>query len=98
MSIGIILAGGKGTRMNSQLVNKVATLFLNKPLISYGVELFEDLVDKTIIVVGAYPDSVKKVIKKDVTYIDQSEQLGTGHAIQMVYKSFNKELKQYKQV
>lgn len=84
MIIGIILAAGKGTRIKTHGMNKVTIPFLNKPLIMYGVELMEKNTDKTLVVVGAYKESVKKaLVNKDVTYVHQQEQSGTGHAVKM---------------
>ena len=79
--VGIILAAGKGTRINSTQVNKVTLSFLGKPLILYAVELFENIADQTIVVVGAFAQSVKQVLReKNVAYAYQKQQLGTAHA------------------
>lgn len=81
---GIILAGGKGTRMNSKDVNKVSLPYLGKPMICYGVELLEEVCDEIVVVIGAYAESVKDALKDhQVTYAYQKELLGTGHAVQM---------------
>lgn len=82
MLIAIILAAGKGTRIKSTDRNKVTLPFLNKPLIVYAVELFEGIVEKEIIVIGAFHESVKEALKNhDVDYAYQKDQLGTGHAV-----------------
>jgi len=81
MIIGIILAAGKGTRLKSTNRNKVTLPFLNKPLIVYSVELMQQVCDQTIVVVGAFHESVKQVLKNyPVTFAYQDMQLGTGHA------------------
>lgn len=91
MIIGIILAAGKGTRLKSTDRNKVTLSFLNKPLIIYSVELMQKVCDTTIVVVGAFADSVKKVLKNhSVTYVFQKEQLGTGHATKVGLESCQK--------
>lgn len=78
------MAAGKGTRINSHKINKVALPFLGKPLISYGVNLFKGMVNPLIIVVGAYSESVKKVLKGvKVVYADQKKRLGTGHGVKV---------------
>lgn len=84
--VGIILAAGKGTRINSKTENKVARLFLGKPIILYGVELFEKICDEVIIVVGAFKQSVESIIKKDnkIKFVYQKKRLGTGHAVKIV--------------
>ncbi len=78
---GIILAAGKGTRIKSTNRNKVTLPFLSKPLIMYAVELLQSLAKPVVVVVGAFSDSVKEVLKdSNVTYAYQKDQLGTGHA------------------
>ena len=83
--IGIILAAGKGTRMNSKIENKVAHLFLGKPIILYGVELFEKICDELIIVIGAFKQSIENIIKENnkIKFVYQKKRLGTGHAVQL---------------
>ncbi len=82
---GVILAAGKGTRMNSKIENKVSHLFLGKPIILYGVELFEKICDEVIVVVGAFAQSVKKIVdgKRKIKYTYQKKRLGTGHAVKI---------------
>lgn len=81
MNLGIILAAGKGTRLQSTDRNKTTLEVGGKPLIQYGVDLFARTVDKTIIVVGAFSDSViNTVTDKHVFFAHQTEQKGTGHA------------------
>ena len=79
----IILAAGKGKRMQSKELNKVALLLNNKPIISHVLEVLEKMQFKTIIiVVGHAKESVKKAIKSPaVIFAEQQEQLGTGDAV-----------------
>jgi len=81
----IILAGGRGTRLNSTEVNKVSLPFNGKPIISYGVSLLQGLASRIIVVVGAYASSVKDALTDfpKTIYVTQQEQLGTGHAAQV---------------
>lgn len=84
MTASIILAGGKGTRMQSAQMNKVAIPFHGKPLIQYAVELLSPISSPVVVVVGAYAESVKESLSNyDVLYAVQEEQLGTGHAAQV---------------
>jgi bifunctional N-acetylglucosamine-1-phosphate-uridyltransferase/glucosamine-1-phosphate-acetyltransferase GlmU-like protein len=84
MITGIVLAGGKGTRINSKTANKVTLPFLNKPMILYGVELLHQVADSIIVVVGAFAESVKTVLTDySIVYAYQNEQLGTGHAVKI---------------
>ncbi len=80
---GVILAAGKGTRMNSTTTNKVALPLAGKPMIVHGLDLLERLnVDPVVIVVGFAKESVMKAVTKDVIYAEQLERLGTAHAVQ----------------
>ena len=82
MIAAILLAAGKGTRIKSKDRNKVTLPFLNKPLIVYGVDLMNGIADKTIVVVGAFHESVKEVLEgHDVVFAYQHNQLGTAHAV-----------------
>lgn len=78
----IILAAGRGSRMKSGDQNKVTMLLHDKPLISYSVNLLENLnITPIIIVVGHAKKSVQEaLIDKKVEFIEQASPLGTGHA------------------
>lgn len=85
--IGVILAAGKGKRMNSKSVNKTTLKFNGRSLISYGVDLFKKTADKTIVVVGAYSQSVRDNLKNmDLIFAEQTKRLGTGHAVKIAMK------------
>jgi bifunctional UDP-N-acetylglucosamine pyrophosphorylase/glucosamine-1-phosphate N-acetyltransferase len=79
----IILAGGKGTRMKSDLV-KVLHPILGLPMISYPIELSLKGIksEKTIVVVGYQGDQIKEKFRNpQIQFAFQEEQLGTGHAV-----------------
>lgn len=78
----IILAAGRGTRLNSTTTNKVALPFHGKPIIEYAVSVMEEVADPVVVVVGAFSDSVKNALRNHskVQYATQDEQLGTGNA------------------
>jgi len=79
----IILAAGKGTRMNSDLP-KVLHKLQGKALIDYVIDESELLDPKEIIlVVGFKKEKVIKHTKNRIhlKYATQAEQLGTGHAV-----------------
>jgi len=91
MIIGVILAAGKGTRIKAKTANKVTLPFLNKPLILYSIELMEKVADKTGVVIGAFHESVKKVLsQKKVFYAYQKKRLGTGHAVKVAVEEIIK--------
>lgn len=78
----IILAAGKGTRMNAKKKNKVAFSMNGKPMISYTVDHLKQAgIGHVFAVVGFQSQSVRAALGDTVEYIEQSEQLGTGHAV-----------------
>lgn len=89
--IVVILAGGLGKRMNSNLP-KVLHLVANKPMLVKIIEEAQALLpEKILIVVGKYYPIIKTTIEtylsadfiqKNIDYIHQEEPLGTGHALQ----------------
>lgn len=81
----IILAAGKGTRMCSQLP-KVLHSIGHKPLLRHVYDLSAGLKNNTIhIVIGHGAELVKKTLADFAClWIEQMQQLGTGHAVQQV--------------
>lgn len=79
--VSIIMAGGRGSRFQSDGKNKTAMLLNNKPLVRYGYDLFDGISKKQIVVVGAFAESVKDALKGvDIAYAVQDEPKGTGDA------------------
>ena len=80
----IVLAAGKGTRMNSELP-KVLFPVLGRPMIHWVIDALESAgINRMIVVVGYRNDLVRSVLaSRGVEFALQSEQLGTGHAVQM---------------
>lgn len=78
----IILAGGKGTRMNSDLP-KVLHKIYDKSMIDYIYNACTGAGYNDIyIIVGHKAETVMEHVKYDnVTFCLQKEQLGTGHAV-----------------
>ncbi len=81
----IILAAGKGTRMRSQLP-KVLHKIADKPLLQHVHDVTAQLENNAIhIVIGHGAESVKQTLANlQVDWVEQTEQLGTGHAVQQV--------------
>ena len=84
----IILAAGQGTRMKSDM-HKVLHPIAGKPMLHHLLDKVAQLgVSKTVIVVGARSEQVEtSVAGRDVTIAYQTEQHGTGHAVQMAAKA-----------
>jgi bifunctional UDP-N-acetylglucosamine pyrophosphorylase/glucosamine-1-phosphate N-acetyltransferase len=83
----IILAAGKGTRMNSELP-KCACTINNIPMIKYIIDTCTSLKIKNIIVVVGYKkDSIISIFDeyKDIQFVIQKEQLGTADACFAAY-------------
>lgn len=78
----VILAAGKGTRMKSDLP-KVVHRIDGKCLVDYVIEAARGAdVSEICLVVGYKHDVVEREIAaKDVEFVLQPEQLGTGHAV-----------------
>lgn len=83
--LAIVLAAGKGTRMKSELP-KVLCLANGIPLVRYVIgSLREAGVGRVIAVVGYRADLVRAELGDDprIGFAEQTEQLGTGHAVMM---------------
>lgn len=77
----VILAAGKGTRMNSDLP-KVIHKCLGQPMIHYVIKAAKDAGAMDVcVIVGYKAKEVKDDIYDVVEYAEQTEQLGTGHAV-----------------
>ena len=81
----VILAGGKGTRMESDLP-KVLYPLKGKPLLSWLLGNLDDEMEITL-VVGFQSEKVKDEFGDKYNYVLQKEQLGTGHAVGCVKES-----------
>lgn len=78
----IILAAGKGKRMNIRQMNKVVFPLGNKQMILHTVDrLKELLISPIIVVVGFAKESVMTVLDDKVVFAYQSKRLGTAHAV-----------------
>ncbi|MBM2841614.1 MAG: UDP-N-acetylglucosamine pyrophosphorylase, partial [Bacteroidetes bacterium] len=81
----VIMAAGKGTRMKNPDMAKVMYQINGKPMIEYVVDLaFRLQSQKTVVIVGWQKESVIEHLAsaaKQVACVEQSPQLGTGHAV-----------------
>jgi bifunctional UDP-N-acetylglucosamine pyrophosphorylase / glucosamine-1-phosphate N-acetyltransferase len=81
----VVLAAGKGTRMNSDRP-KVLFDALGRPLIGYVIDCLKKVgIERTLVVVGYRAEDVRSALAgcPGVEFVEQSQQLGTGHAVQV---------------
>lgn len=77
----IILAAGKGSRMKSELP-KVLHPIGQMPMVEHLVRKLERMnIDEIIVVVGHKGHLIKDYLGSRVSYAEQTEQLGTAHAV-----------------
>ncbi|MFH1624834.1 MAG: bifunctional UDP-N-acetylglucosamine diphosphorylase/glucosamine-1-phosphate N-acetyltransferase GlmU [Pseudomonadota bacterium] len=78
----LILAAGKGTRMKSNLV-KVLHPLMGAPMLSFPIEVAKKVGSEKIIVVIGYQGELirEKFETEGLVFVEQQEQLGTGHAV-----------------
>jgi bifunctional UDP-N-acetylglucosamine pyrophosphorylase/glucosamine-1-phosphate N-acetyltransferase/UDP-N-acetylglucosamine pyrophosphorylase len=83
--VAVVLAAGKGTRMKSDLP-KVLVPVCGRPMIDYVIDVLEAAgFDRVLVVVGYRQDLVREALsgRSKVAFAEQTEQLGTGHAVMM---------------
>lgn len=79
----VVLAAGKGTRMKSRLP-KVLQPLAGRPLLAHVLDAAAALGARTTVVYGHGGEQVLKTFSgKELGWVEQAEQKGTGHAVQM---------------
>ena len=84
-----ILAAGRGTRMKSDLPKVLHTL-AGRSLVERVIDSCSLLdLDQQIVIVGYQGEKIKHALshRQDLEFVEQREQLGTGHAVQQVVPS-----------
>lgn len=79
----VVLAAGKGTRMKSELP-KVAVVLKDKPLLAHVLDSLQAAgIQRKVVVVGYRKEIVKDLVHSlpGIEFAEQTEQLGTGHAV-----------------
>ena len=87
----IILAAGKGTRMKSDLP-KVLHPVADRAMVHWVIDACEQVgVRRVVVVIGHRGDLVREELadRDSVAFVEQSEQLGTGHAVMMAEPVFS---------
>lgn len=81
----IALAGGKGTRVNSEEtgVPKALLRVKKKPLLEYIIESSEELGITPIAVIGFLGEKIKEQFGNRARWVVQDPPMGTGHAVQV---------------
>ncbi len=89
----VVMAAGKGTRMNNPSVAKVMYTINDRPLIGWVVDLSARLdSSRTVVVVGWQKETViahMALTHPSVRCVEQSPQLGTGHAVMQTEKELH---------
>lgn len=83
--LAIVLAAGKGTRMESDLP-KVLVPVCGRPMICYVIDALQAAgIERIVVVVGYRAELVREELKDvpGIEFAEQREQLGTGHAVMM---------------
>ena len=84
----VILAAGKGTRMRSRMA-KVLHPICGKTLIDHVINANREAgIQEIAAVIGYQADAVSAALPKDVVSFEQTEQLGTGHAVMQALPFF----------
>ncbi len=79
---GIILAAGRGRRMNATVKNKVMYEVRGKPMITYPIEAMKGLgITRPIIVVGFAREGLMEYLKGSVEFAIQKKVDGTADAV-----------------
>ncbi len=84
----VVLAAGKSTRTYPLTLTRPKPLLevANKPILQHNLESLSGLIDEVILVVGYRKEMIKEKFGEEfqgikLTYVEQREQLGTGHAL-----------------
>jgi bifunctional UDP-N-acetylglucosamine pyrophosphorylase/glucosamine-1-phosphate N-acetyltransferase/UDP-N-acetylglucosamine pyrophosphorylase len=83
--LAVVLAAGQGTRMKSDLP-KVLCPVLGRPMIEFVLDALEaGGVEQVVAVVGYRGEDVRRQLasRKGARFVEQTERLGTGHAVKM---------------
>lgn len=81
--IGLVMAAGKGTRMESDLP-KVLFPVCGRPMIDYVLDALREAgIERIVAIVGYRADLVREALadRPGIEFVEQTEQLGTGHAV-----------------
>lgn len=90
----IVLAAGKSSRFNTGR-SKLLERLCGQEMILYPVKVLEELKIETTLVVGYQAEAIKKAIAEynlnTVSFVHQTEQNGTGHAVAQTKAQWNQD-------
>lgn len=86
----VILAAGEGKRLRPLTLDRPKPMILlnGRPLIEYVLAELPDAVTSIVMIVGYHGDAIRDHFDAawrgvPITYVEQTERLGTAHAVQM---------------
>lgn len=94
----VILCAGKSTRTHPLTVNKPKPLLkiANETILEHNLKQLNGLVDEVILVIGfckeqmkQFAESIKNNYEFKISFVEQKELLGTGHAVQVCKDKIN---------
>jgi UDP-N-acetylglucosamine pyrophosphorylase len=90
----VIMAAGRGKRMKNPQMAKVLYQVDGKPIIDYVISLALQLKSSPIVVVTGHAGDlvvrhVSSEFSDDITFVEQREQLGTGHAVMQAERALH---------
>ena len=79
----VVMGGGKGSRFKGE--HKLIALLCGQPVILYSVKTIAKLNIPIIVLVGYKKEQISNIVLSTkisgITFVEQKEQLGTGHAV-----------------
>lgn len=90
----VVLAAGKATRFKSKK-SKLLFDICDQAMIMYPLKALEELAIPTTLVVGHQAEDVKALVTKsaipNITFVQQEQQLGTGHAVACTAQTWDRD-------
>jgi len=78
----IVLAAGKGTRLNCKEIPKVMLPIAGIPMVDFSIDNLKKAgFPKSVVVIGFCGAKIREHLKNSVIYAEQTKRLGTAHAV-----------------
>lgn len=89
----IVLAAGKGTRLNCKDTPKVMLPIAGVPMIDFSLDNLRNAgFARPIVVVGFCSEKIKEHLKNSVIYAEQNRRMGTAHAVMCAEEKIPKKI------